>query len=201
MPRRVLTACLLFCAAFMGACSVPSIHGIHSPDVAFDDPGLEGTWVSTDGDVLARVERSEEGTFIISAVLMDDDADKPGRPTVLEARLVKLGKTVLADLVLAEETRSRITHEHNFLAVRTHQFMKVQRDGDALRLAQPDYDRLRKLLESGRANLAHAKLDQERGGPDILITASTAELQAYFREHAESPGFFGDPLLMRRVRR
>lgn len=200
MRRTALFAALLGSVALLGACSVPSVHGLHSPDVAFDDAGMEGTWVSTDGDVLAKIDRSEQGTFVVSAVLMDDDADKPGRPTVLEARLVKLGKTVYADLVLAEETRSRITHDHNFLAVRTHQFLKVQREGDELRVAQPDYDRMRSLLESGRSGLAHARLDQERGGPDYLITAPTPDLQAFFREHAESPGFFGDPLLMRRVR-
>jgi hypothetical protein len=182
--------------AVLAGCSVPSLHGIHTPDKSADDEGLVGTWVGK--DVIAKIDRGEPGVFVVNAVLLEDEASKPARPTIFEARLVKLGEFRFMDLVLGKDGREGLTQQHNGLALRTHQFMKVQRDGDVLRAWSPSYDRLKSMVESGQGGLAFARLDDSEGGPELVLTSSTPELQKFFAAQGGNPELFTDPIVLHR---
>lgn len=184
-----------------GGCSVPSLHGAYSADKAAEDPALAGTWVSEKGDVTAVVERGEPAEFRVHATVTDDDDDGDKRkPQVMrmDVRLVKLGEFTFADMVLNKDEREGLTKAHNALAVRTHQFMKYQCDGDTVTLWMPDYDRFKTLLESGDAGLTHAKLDDSEKGPDTVITAPTADIQKFLAAHGGDKELFNEPLVLKR---
>ncbi len=199
MMRTMKTALLAVCAAILAGCSVPSLNPLYSKDVIADDPGLEGSWASEKGEVFAKVARTGPGEYTVAAALMGDNADERPRPEVLTARLVKLGETTFIDLVLHEEQRSDLTRDHNFLAVRTYQILKIKRDGDTLTVWGPEYDRYKSLLTSGESKLDHLRLSDHDGGPELVITAPTPDLQAFFKAHADDQALFNDSAVFKRV--
>ncbi len=194
------TTLLAACAAILSGCSVPSLNPLSSKDVMADDPGLEGAWGTEKGEVFARVARAGPGEYTVAAALMGDEADEPPRPEVVTARLVKLGESTFIDLVLHEEQRSDLTRDHNFLAVRTYQVLKIKRDGDTLTVWGPEYDCYKSLLTSGEAKLPYTELADAAGGPDLVVTASTRELQAFFKAHADDQAVFGNTVVFKRVK-
>jgi hypothetical protein len=197
MMRSILFAA---CAAILSGCSVPSLNPLYSKDVMADDPGLEGAWGTDKGEVFAKVARTGPGEYTVAAALMGDDSDERPRPEVLTARLVKLGESTFIDLVLHEGQRSDLTRDHNFLAVRTYQVLKFKRDGDTLTVWGPEYDRYKSLLTSGEAKLSHAELADAAGGPDLVVTASTRDLQAFFKAHAGDEALFSNTAVFKRVK-
>ncbi len=66
-------------------------------------------------------------------------------------------------------------------------------EGDVLQIAFLDDDWLRKRIEEGEVNIAH-----ERLGTDILLTASTKDLQMFVLKYAEDKEAFPDPEEFRR---
>lgn len=200
MMRTMKTALLAVCAAILSGCSVPSLNPLSSSDVMADDPGLEGAWASEKGEVFAKVARTGPGEYTVAAALMGDNADERPRPEVLTARLVKLGESSFIDLVLHEEQRSDLTRDHNFLALRTYQVLKIKRDGDTLTVWGPEYDRCKSLLISGEAKLSHIELSDHEGGPELVVTAPTRELQAFFKAHADDQALFDNAAVFKRVK-
>lgn len=194
---RVAVAAVL--AAGVCGCSVPSLNPLYSKDAGGDDEGLAGAWVAKDGDLTAKVARSAPGEFTVAVSIMGDDADEAPQGTVVTARLVRLGDHLFADVVLHEKQREGLTRAHNFLAVRTYQVLRIRRDGRTLTVQTPSYDRLKSLLMSGEARLAHAVLADHSGGPELVITAPTADLQAFYRTHGADPELFSDALTLTRV--
>ncbi len=195
MFRSVLLSLVL---VGLCGCSIPSLHSIVSPEVVVDDPGLEGLWADDDGELVVRVGRADKGRFEVTVVSMPDDARKTAAPISLDATLVKLGETTFADLVLNKEERQQAAQKHHSMVVRTHQFIKVARIGDTLRIWSLDYEHVRDRLLDGTIPLAHARLDESEGGPDLVLTAPTDDLQAFLRSHADSPKVWTGPATLKR---
>jgi hypothetical protein len=198
MNGLLKTAVLCLGSAILCGCSVPALNTVYSEDVRADDPELAGSWVSDDGRLIARVERVREGEYTIASAMTDSDASEKPRSGVATGRLVRLGERLFIDLVLHETERQELTRQNNFMAVRTYQVLQVTRDGDVLTIRPPSYDRMKSLLVGGQSKLAHTMLTDHDGGPELVITASTAELQAFYRERAADEALFGETLVLRR---
>ena len=69
--------------------------------------------------------------------------------------------------------------------LRTHLISKMSLDGDSLQIASLESDWLKKMIESGKLKIAHVVHDG-----DILLTASTEELQELALRYAEDNGAF-----------
>ncbi len=192
-----LIGAVLFAMAQTG-CSIPSIHPIATEDVMIDDEQLEGTWADAEATVVARVERVSAGLFNVSTTFTSGDADKPAQRHVLEARLVKLGEHRYVDMILQEDQRKKLVQDHNFFVVPTHQFLRFAREDDRLTLLAPDYDRFKDLIRE--TGLAHARIESG-GTADMVLTASTRELQAFFRAHGSDDRLFDSTIELRRVNR
>ncbi len=194
------TGALCLVSAILCGCSVPALNPVYSEDVRADDAALAGSWVSEDGSLIARVERVREGEYTIASAMTASDASEKPRSGIATGRLVRLGERLFIDLVLHETQREELTRQSNFMAVRTYQVMQVKRDGDVLTIRPPSYDRMKSLLVGGQSKLAHTMLTDHSGGPELVITASTPELQAFYREHAADEALFGETLVLRRTR-
>ena len=77
-----------------------------------------------------------------------------------------------------------------------HTFLRLEIAGDTLRMAAMDPDWLKGLLKRDPSMLRHELLD---GDGDLLITASTPELQAFVVAHRDTEGAWGDYSVLGRV--
>lgn len=189
--KRIALIVAALAAAIVGGCSVPSLHPIYTSDKLADDEGLAGTWLSDEGETVLRVSRSARGVFAVTVAGLNDDPQEQERPMTLTAHLVDLGGARWADLTPDESSRERLGKEHGTFAMPTHQFMRIARDGDRLTAWMFDYDKFHDALKVGTVNLAYIS-----GEDDItVITATTAELQAFLTARAENHDLENDPVV------
>ena len=79
------------------------------------------------------------------------------------------------------------------LFIPSHLFLRLEIEGDKLRLAILDGDWLKKELRGGRVALAHERIGDERSGREILLTASTRELQRFMLAQGGNAKAFPEP--------
>lgn len=176
-----LIAILLLC--LLAACGpVLSIHPLYTDrDVVFD-PGLVGIWFdpgSSDAPVV--FERGPDNSYrVITHLDKDTSADQ-----IFEAHLVKLNGHLFLD---AEQTKNRIAgkEEDMGIAIPAHLLGRVSIEGDALNLDLLDEDWIKDQLKAGKISIAHE--DNDDG--DVVLTASTAELQKFVVAHADDDKAF-----------
>lgn len=190
VPPKTAIA-LLAAASVLAGCSAPSLHGIHTTDKAVDDSDLAGVW--TDGDTVAKVERTGFGEFTVHAMISNDA--KSASVVTFDLRLVELSGVRFGDLSLDEPQQSGLYDAHAGLAIATHQFVKIERTGDKLTVWTPDEDRL--LAGKGKG-LRHVVLSTSKSAPKAVISAQTAEIQKYFAKHARDPSVFDSQMVLRR---
>jgi hypothetical protein len=175
-----LIAILLLC--LLAACGpVLSIHPLYTDkDVVFD-PGLVGTWIDpTDKDEPISFERGPGDSYkAITRLVNDVNVEQ-----IFEARLVKLNGRLFLDAV---QTKNRISgkEEDMGIAIPGHLFARVSIQGDTLGLDLLDEDWIKDQLEAGKISIAH-----EDEGDNVVLTASTADLQKFVVAHADDEKAF-----------
>jgi hypothetical protein len=113
--------------------------------------------------------------------------------TGLEPRLLRLGMSAYLEFGDGSLENNGKIDAH---LRRAHWFIKITRNGNNLQLDLSDDDAFKKALEKGSTRLPNILLGPGKN-KDVLITATTAELQKFVSEHADDETFFtthGDPL-------
>ncbi len=176
-------------AALLTAC-VPSLNPLYTDaDLTVDD-ALTGLWYDSDG-ASWYFERSDGPSYRLTyspKLAGVPLQERPGRPGHFVAHLVRLGNDLFLDLY-PDSYPDGPDLGNDLLAfhlVPAHTFSRIWIERDSLRLGMMDPDWLDAALDSGEIELAH-----KRGDEGILLTASTAELQAFARSFAEHPEAFG----------
>jgi hypothetical protein len=124
--------------------------------------------------------------------IIDDDFNED-----FEARLFKLGDAKFLDLCSRKREISEIP---------AHHLVKIELNGDSLALQLQSQEWIKKWIGLHPKSLAHIRLNNP-DDPDntdeteIVLTAKTADLQKFIREHLKDAGFFGDPEKLKRVRK
>jgi len=174
-------AILLLC--LLAACGpVLSIHPLYTDkDVVFD-PALVGTWIDPQDTSSAPIifERGSNDSYrAITRLDKNANVDQ-----IFEAHLVKLNGRLFLDAV---QTKNRMSgqEEDMGIAVPGHLFARVSIEGDSLRLDLLDQDWIKDKLETRKISIAHEELDG-----DIVLTASTPELQRFVLGHVNDKGAF-----------
>jgi len=106
---------------------------------------------------------------------------EPGKATMLEGRLVRLGSYRYLDL-FPKQT------EDGF-QIPAHLFVRVSVEGDKLRCAILDPDWLRAALAGGSVTLPHVA---PYSGAGVILTADTKRLQEFVLRHAGDPQAFSE---------
>jgi hypothetical protein len=194
--KLTLAAVLLTLAAALTGCSTPSLNALASDDTAIADDGLTGVWQPIDKD---SQKPEEDETYTITStgdrqyevtIQKKDDKDKPMQ---FALRLVKLGDTTFIDMTVSSSGRKEMERFGTTLAP-MHNFFKYKRDDDTLEVWALDNKYLENALKNGDLKLGYA-LHEEK---DVVITASTADLQAFFKANAASPDLFEAPGTLKR---
>lgn len=181
--RNSLWSLFLLAAVGITGCGTASIHPLASDDTRTFDAALVGQWAKSDKDdtVYTVAASGDQYTLVIE----DKDAQKPER-FEFEMRLVQLGKHRFVDVQAPQSERKKLDDKWSSLFIPAHLFGRYTIDADTLKFWILNDDWLRNSLRDGKVTLAHTRIDHDR----TLITASTVELQAFLKAHAEDAGAF-----------
>jgi len=191
MCNRTVFLAALVIAAILGGCSTPSLNRLSSEETLTKDDGLVGQWQENDDGDIYLVLAGDKGSYRLLGI----PEDKDEATLTFEFRLMKLGEHRFIELTPAEGARKELGDRFGTTVVPVYVFMKVLRDGDSLKVWQVDGDWLTDGLEKGDHKLGFAKGE----GDTIVLTASTGELQEFFKKHAADDRAFEKPMLLKRV--
>jgi hypothetical protein len=177
LMRKVVFLPVLGLALLIAGCVPPiSLHPLFTDEDLIFEPALLGTWLLEQEGDWCSFEQADEKEYRLTCVVEGDRAE-------FEARLLRLGSHTFLD------TYPNSTSYENelFFAHLTpgHIFSRVSLEGESLKLTHMDVEWLGTMLEAGTVKIRH-----ERFPDGIFLTAPTAELQAFFLEHADNADAF-----------
>ena len=204
--------------ALSSTACLTSLHPWFTREDLVVEPALTGTWVdAAEPDTTWTFTRRDDTSY----ALIDTRSESRPNPfnkaaaepkkivtTPLTARLMRLGEARYLDLCAGDEwTDSSML---GYLLVNSHGLARIRLDGDTLRLAFLDEDRLETLLREKRIILPHEIVDDSGGadhppaiihssGRRVLLTAPTGELQKFLVKYASDDSAFEAEELMRRM--
>ena len=183
---------LLFGLIWAGC--VPSWNPLYTDKDLVFDTLLVGTWTPIE----AKEGSKETWAFAKGGEKLYrlQQTDEDGRKADFEARLVKLKERRFLDLYLTkvEGDDLKLNALASMSLVPAHLILKVEQIGPALKIAAMNPSWLKEFLKKHPDAIAHRLVLDD----NIVLTASTAELQKFVLEHADQEDFFGGAMEMRR---
>ena len=155
---------------------VPSYQPLYTGKNLTVDSRLLGRWSEADGKEIWTFEQVGHAGHVAYDVTYSDG----GPPAKFEGHLVRLGKFLFLDLYPEPAKFGNEVYGGHFL--RMHTFARIWLDG-GFRFSALDPDWLDK--HAAKIGIAHL-----RRGDELILTASTAELQNFMLAHAENPAAF-----------
>ena len=189
MKNRIL---LLACLALAGC--VPSWNPFYTEKDLVFDPALVGAWRPVEAK-----ESSKEAWVFTKAgdkLYQLAQADEEGRKAVFEARLFKLKDHLFLDLYLTkvESDDLKVNAWASFSLVPAHLLLKVEQIQPALKLAAMNPDWMQKFLKKSPDAITHRVVSDG----NIVLAASTGELQEFILAHLSDKDCFGGTMEMKR---
>jgi hypothetical protein len=179
-------------AVLLGGC-VPSVHSLFTGKDLIFEGKLLGVWTEDNSKETWEFKRySNKEDKRYKLIYTDSD----GRAGEFVAGLGKLNDMTFLDLYPSEaDVNANDFYKHHLLGV--HTFMKIDQTEPTLQMRIMNPDKMKEMLEAD-PNLIRHEILEERDS-QILLTASTEELQRFMIEHATDEGLFGEPSDMRRL--
>ncbi len=201
----LLTASIIF-----SGCFLKSVHPLVPIGQSELMNGLEGRWESEDQrwtfvndprnfenlgelDVEFDYEEGEEVEAKAYILLFENLQDVKADTVYFLATVKDFGENHFLDLSLlsALDDEARFQDYHLFPV---HTFSRIRIKSDLLTINFFEHDWVRKLIMSNRVRIKHERIDSE-----ILITASTDELQKFITKFGNNNEPFDDPIGLKRV--
>ncbi len=189
MKRITITLLGLTLALFTG-CVVTSIYPYYFPkDVSFD-PALLGAW----GDPDHPEKKDNFWTFVRAGDQTYQLTIRDGSMTnEFDAHLFTLGDQKFLDCL----TRDRIAY-----SAPTHFLLRVNKMTPHLELQFMDYKWLGELLENKPKAIRHVIAPAPTGDSEdkglLVLTADTAALQKFIRQHLKNTNAWAEPMLLQK---
>jgi hypothetical protein len=176
---------------------VPSWNPLYTEKDLTFDPAMLGAWRPGE----AREDSRESWVFTKNGenLYRLHQTDEKGNKAEFEARLVKLKEHRFLDLHLAriEEDDVKLNGWAAFSLVPAHLILKVEQTEPALKIAAMNPDWMETYLRQHPNAIAHRVLLDS----NIVLTASTPDLQKFVLEHVNKDDFFGGPMELKRTAR
>ena len=138
------------------------------------NPVLTGTWVNERNNETIICQKSDRGYNIV--ILKSD-----GNATTLKGILGQIGKYWFLD---TSPWGSGGDHYN----ISAHVFSRIWLNGDTLRFADLEGDWLKEMIDGKKLTIPHVRRDG-----DVILTASTEELQQLVLKIADNPEAFPKP--------
>jgi len=180
--KRIKLIVAVGMSLLMIGCPTRSLFPLFSEkDIVFN-PALIGTWAGEEDEgTFSFVQSGEKGYTVTMR-------DEKGGTEVYNASLGRLGKYWFMDSSPAND-------ERDYHLITAHLITKIQLDGDTLQMSLLESDWLRDMIETKKLSIAHVRRDGE-----IILTASTEELQALLLRIARDEKAFPDPIILARMK-
>lgn len=161
------------CVLFMG-CPVRSLSPLFAERDLVFNPTLIGVWANEDNETLTFQKSGDKSYNVILR-------NNTGDTSTYKVQLGQLGKFWFFDSYPASKS-------HDYHLVSTHVISRVWLSGETFRLAHLEGDWLNKLTDGKQSEIPHG-----RQNGDIILTASTDEIQKLVLHYAEDGNAFPKP--------
>jgi hypothetical protein len=185
-------------ALLLPVCScVPlsSFYPLWDEQHAAFEPKLLGEWLDKDAgsDPVLKFTEAAGKTYQVVYAEKEKDSGKKVE-SVYTAKLVRLGKHLLLDFIGDEATLDKRGGNEAYQSlVLTHFFVRLNLDGDTLKLAYLDDEKFEKKVLKKEIDLPILKRDDT-----ILLTAETSKIQQALSRFVEDKELWGDDMVMSR---
>ena len=186
IPRLITLSLLAGC--------VPSVFPIYGDRDLIFDPALLGVWTNEDsseiyvvtgtGRAVRAAERGIARPHSYRVAFIDEDCDRGS----FVMHLASIDGSKFLDIHPVEP-------DDEALMLPTHLFFRLDEQVGSvatLRTMNPEW--LERYLEHDPEAIEHVKVNG-----DIVLTATTAELQSFHLEHRQTPDAFDEPGILRRL--
>ena len=155
---------------------VPSLHPLYSEkDVVFE-PALLGEWVESKPDSKSTLTFTKSGDSEYKLISVDGN-----ERSSFDAHLVKLGDKLFLD-VASDSSVNCPT-----LCMPVHMFWLVSQTQPTLRLRDFNEKWLEEYVKNNPTVIKHEIVDK-----DVVLTASTKQLQSFIRRHVTTKEAFAE---------
>lgn len=181
-------------AFFFSGCLITSFNPFYKPTDLVSDNLLLGEWMNKNS--LLTFSQLEEG-YLLNYKDCEDPKNAPQNYSSctmadFTARLMKLGDSYYLDFY----PRTYMNSDNlflNFHVKPVHSLAKISISKDQLEFRMLNYSWLMNYLEANHDKLSHITTEEL-----VTLTASTDEIQAYILKHQNEPGFFDEPIVVKR---
>ena len=193
MPRLGIALPFIVLTAFLGGCATYSVHPFYKPDESTLEPGLVGTWRADKAKI--TIQANKEGTYEVEVADSDSNSDYR-----YKMRLIRVADKLFADAVFDEESLNDKKIDFPYGIAAFHFLYKVLLNEETLRISLVNHDWLVTQIEAKKISIAREYMDENSSPRDssILLTASSANLQKFIQQIADTPDAFEEPNIMHR---
>jgi len=184
---------LPLCLALLLPGCVPSVNPLYTEKDLVFDPALIGTWGESDSKETWVFEKSGDKKY---KLLQTDNEE---RTAEFEVHLVKLKEHLFLDLYLINpgpgEWKINDLAKFGFIIRPAHMFLKVTQIEPKLQMSFLDPSWLKELVEKDPKAIGHEKLrnSSDQKEEQIVLTASTKDLQSFVLKYVNDEKAFGKP--------
>jgi len=197
MNRTKYVAVLIIIILIAGC--VRSLYPLFTEDDIIFNPKLIGTWSETDGKNTWIFQKSGEKNYELRYFQAEygDVLGKMERGDTAKfiAQLGKLGKYYFLDISPGETNTKVKNGFYNFHLLPVHSISRIWLEGDTVRLSLLDNDWLKRMIDNNAFKISHSRISDQ-----IILTASTEELQDFVVRYAENNKAFPKPGELHRVK-
>ena len=165
---------------------IPSLNPLYTEQDLIFDRNLLGVWTDAESKETWAFTHLEEKEYKL--VYTDED----GMKGEFKARLLKIDGNTFLDLTPIRPALSQNDfYKGHFLTV--HTFVLITQTAPTVQISFLEPEFLKNTVARNPNALRHEKI-----GDDILITASTKELQTFLLAHLKIEGAFAKPVSVKR---
>ena len=190
MLRTLAVASLVVMVALAGC--VPSLHPFYTNADLVLEPKLEGTWKEPDTAATWSITRAADrgaGAYVI----VQNDAD--GKRGEFIGRLAKVEGKLFLDITPAEPQIERASDFYKMQLMPVHMIISIQQVEPTLKATMLDVEWMKKFVQASPGAISHEIVND-----NVVLTASTKELQQFFLKHLATPGAYGEAMELTRTK-
>ncbi|MFC2170976.1 hypothetical protein ACFLQJ_03245, partial [Calditrichota bacterium] len=177
----ILTILLIFSAG-----CIRSLHPLYTDQDVIFDPDLVGCWSDEGSKEKWDFSKQDEKQY---RLVYSDDKGISGTFVV---HLLKIDGNMFMDLY-PDDPGLKLNDFYQWHLLGVHNFIYVKQIMPTLQMSFPEMDWLEDLIEANPEAIRHEMIDD-----DVVLTASTMELQAFWLKHLDTEAAFADPSNMKR---